>query len=288
MKNIAWDSYQLFLEVARHGGLTGAAETTGLSAATLGRRMIALERQAGRSFFSRSQTGYRLTADGNALYTALREMETVARRVETWREAPAQALVRLACGTWNARLFARNFQAIMGPADPFRLEILIAEQRAQLAHRENDIGIRAFEPQEQNLAAIPVGAVAYAAYCARTMPQPGPERWIAATAEDAISAYLRWPHEHRKDAIVVMVSRATALLDLAIAGVGTAVLPCFVGDAEPELQRAGGEIEALRHRQWIVVHDDDRHRREIRTVADRLRDLMRGHRDLFEGREARA
>ncbi len=33
----------------------------------------------------------------------------------------------------------------------------IAEQRASLAHRENDIGIRAFEPQERNLAAIKTG-----------------------------------------------------------------------------------------------------------------------------------
>lgn len=59
MKNVAWDSYQLFLAVARHGGLTGASAVTALSPATLGRRMVEFEREIGRELFVRSQTGYR-------------------------------------------------------------------------------------------------------------------------------------------------------------------------------------------------------------------------------------
>lgn len=57
MKNIGWDSYQLFLDVARGGGLTGAAATSGLSPATIGRRMLELEQRIGKILFVRSQTG---------------------------------------------------------------------------------------------------------------------------------------------------------------------------------------------------------------------------------------
>jgi len=85
MKDIAWDAYQLFLAVARQGGLTAAAETTGLSAATLGRRMVELEQALGRELFFRSQTGYRLTSDGSQLLEHLVELEAGSRRVEEWR-----------------------------------------------------------------------------------------------------------------------------------------------------------------------------------------------------------
>lgn len=288
MKNIGWDSYQLFLAVARGAGLTGGAEATGLSPATLGRRMLDLEQQLGAQLFERSQTGYRLTTEGQRLMAMLADMETAARQVDSWRDDTAEGpLVRLACGTWNAWLIAANFTRLVGPRDGIRIEMTVAEQRAQLAHRENDIGIRAFEPEERNLAAQFVGDVAYAAYRARSAAETVAGRWLAVTAEDAASGYLRWPHANHVTGIVATVTRARSLLDLAVAGAGTAVLPCFVGDLEPRLERVGVEIAELRHRQWIVMNVDDRHRREIRTVADRLRDLMRGHRDLFEGRSPR-
>ncbi|MGO7515551.1 hypothetical protein ACC672_37620, partial [Rhizobium ruizarguesonis] len=43
----------------------------------------------------------------------------------------------------------------------------------------------------------------------------------------------------------------------------------------PELQRQGGELPELRHRQWIVMNSEDRHRPEIRTVADLMTKLIR-------------
>jgi Transcriptional regulator len=287
MKNIEWDLYQQFLAVARGGGLTGGAETSGLSPATLGRRMLNLEQRLGSVLFERSQTGYRLTPEGQRLLAMLSDMEAAARQVETWRgDAGAGPLVRIACGTWNAWLIAENFGRLIGPRDDIRIEMTVAEQRAQLSHRENDIGLRAVEPEERNLAAQLVSEVAYAAYRARNA-EATTGRWLAVTAEDAVSPYLRWPHQEHGTGIVATVTRARSLKDLAIAGAGMAVLPCFAGDLEPRLERVGGEIESLRHRQWIVMNVDDRHRREIRTVADRLRELLRGHRDLFEGRSPR-
>lgn len=215
----------------------------------------------------------------------LAELEAAARKVEAWRDgAAARALVRIVAGTWNGWLLTENFAAICTERDDFRIDLHIAEQRASLAHRETDIGIRAFEPEEGNLAAVMVGEVAYAAYRTSNSEDAGLCRWIAVDDENAISAYLRWPHENRAEHVVVTVNRPRSLRDLALAGAGIAVLPCFVGDLEPRLERVGGEIEALRHRQWIVMNNDDRHRREIRTVVERMRKLMKAHADLFAGR----
>ncbi|RVG96067.1 LysR family transcriptional regulator [Sinorhizobium meliloti] len=284
MKNTDWDIYRCFVTVARTGGLTGAAQATGFSPATVGRRMLELEERTGRSLFIRSQTGYTLTGDGRFLFEQLQEMEAAARKVESWqKEGEGATVVRIAAGTWVSWLIAENFPAICTERDAFNISLTIGEARANLAYRESDIGIRAFEPEETYLAARPVGEVAYAAYRQKNAPG-GVKRWVAVAEEDAISAYLRWPHEHAPGRIVATVTRPRSLLDLARAGAGRAVLPCFVGDLDPLLERVGDEIEPLRHRQWIVMNNEDRHRRDIRTVVDRMTRFLRSHTDLFAGK----
>ncbi|MBY5543241.1 LysR family transcriptional regulator [Rhizobium leguminosarum] len=284
MKNASWDSYQLFLQVARLGGLTGASTASGLSPATVGRRMLDLEQEIGRALFSRSQTGYRLTQDGQALLDHLQEMEAAARKVAAWRQSgEGGTTVRVAAGTWLAWLLTENFAAIRMPGDAFAISLTIGEARASLAYRESDIGIRAFEPAEANLAARLLGEVAYAVYIRRNAAETD-ERWIAVAEEEAISAYLRWPHTHAGTGIVATVNRPRSLPDLVRAGAGKTVLPCFVGDLHPELQRQGSELPELRHRQWIVMNAEDRHRPEIRTVADRMTKLIKSYADLFAGK----
>lgn len=283
MKNINWDAYQIFLIVARQGGLTGAAQVTGLSPATVGRRILQLEQATGRSLFQRSQNGYALTGDGSALFTELREMESAMRRVESWRqESGGLVTVRIAVGSWIGWLLMENFGALCSERDRFRIEFTVGERRAQLAHRENDIGMRAFQPEEPNLAARYLGEVAYASY--RLKNRTVAERWIAVNESDALSPYLRWPHENRAGQLVVTVDRPRSMLDLARAGAGIAVLPCFVGDLDPMLERAGDELAELRHKHWIVTHNDDRSRHEIRTIADRMTRLLKSHADVFAGK----
>lgn len=67
MKDVNWDDLKLFHIVASQGGLAGAASLTGISAPTIGRRMLLLERSMGRTLFIRSPQGYRLAPDGVTL-----------------------------------------------------------------------------------------------------------------------------------------------------------------------------------------------------------------------------
>src|SRR5262245_4512680 len=127
MKNVTWDLYQLFLDIARGGGLTAASTVSGLSPATVGRRTLALEQQVGRSLFLRSQTGYRLTSDGQSLFDQLIEMEATARKIEAWqRGTSGSAVVRVAAGTWVGWLLSQNMPAICSERDDFRLDLYLA------------------------------------------------------------------------------------------------------------------------------------------------------------------
>jgi hypothetical protein len=44
-------------------------------------------------------------------------------------------------------------------------------------------------------------------------------------------------------------------------------------------------VESFRYSQWIVMNNDDHHRRDIRTVVDRMVKFARGHGPLFAGRQ---
>lgn len=283
MKDIPWDLYQLFLTVARRKGLAGAALDTGLSPPTVGRKILALEELAGETYFHRAQTGYTLTARGQALFAELQEMEAAARKLRYHHaETRAPVRLRIGAGTWNTAFMIAHIQSLCTDVDPFYLDFHAGEERTRLAHRETDIGFRAFEPEEANLAVQKLPPTAYAIYKARGARVPE-HRWVAVNETFALSTYLRWPHQNRPDEIVFTVNRAAEMRDLIVAGAGLGVLPCICGDREPGLERVQA-LPEVQHDQWLVMNRDDRHRREIRTVINRITKLFRSNADLISGR----
>lgn len=283
MKDIPWDLYQLFLIVARRKGLAGAAAEAGLSPPTLGRKILTLEELAGESYFHRAQTGYTLTARGQALFNELQEMEAAARKLRYhYAEGHAPVRLRIGAGTWNTAFMIAHIQTLCTDVDPFYLDFHAGEERTRLAHRETDIGFRAFEPEEANLAIQKLPPTAYAIYKARSARVPD-HRWVAVHETNALSTYLKWPHLNHADQIVFTVNRAAEMRDLIVAGAGLGVLPCICGDREPGLERVQA-LPELQHDQWLVMNREDRHRAEIRTVINRIGKLFRNNADLISGR----
>ena len=77
-----WDDFKYFLAVARSGSLTGAARALRTSAATVGRRIMALEARLGARLFDRGQTGYALTDSGEAIRLKAEEIEEAVLSLE--------------------------------------------------------------------------------------------------------------------------------------------------------------------------------------------------------------
>src|SRR5690606_41375874 len=112
--DFSWDDLRLFLDVARLGGLSAARATTGLSAATLGRRVTALERQIGEPLFIRTQTGFTLTRAGAALPERAQDVEAAMRALTHWREGAIGArVVRVLAGTWSSDFRARHMDDLL-------------------------------------------------------------------------------------------------------------------------------------------------------------------------------
>ena len=278
---IDWDELRFFLAVARSAGLNAAARQTGASAPTLGRRMAALERRLARQLFTRSQAGYELTEAGQALYRYAEEMEAAARGIERWRDETPRRLVRISAGSWTSRFLARHMAVLWAGDGSLAIELSTAHQRVDIQHRQADIGVRNRAPQEPRLVGRKTNDVAYALYRARGASGDLP--WVAVVGEAAVTPPARWVERNFASLAPITCSDPRAVLDCLTAGVGQAVLPCFVGDVEPDLERAEGILQEVRDEQWLVLNDQARQEPAVRGVIDRLAALLQRHRPLFSG-----
>lgn len=263
-----WEDFRLFLAVAREGGLSPAGRVVGRSPATLGRRMLDLERRLSRVLFQRTDRGYLLTAEGQALMERLSVIEGQIARAARPEGHAGLPLVKVSAGSWTTLALLRSEGGgLTGRPADLRLRFTSEERVLDMAHREAVVGIRNSAPTETGLAGRRLGGVRFAPYAR----PDAPEQWIRVLA-DTPSA--RWVAQVAGKDTAWEVSAPRNALDLALAGAGRALLPSFIGEVEPALQRVGPVVEELSHDQWLVTHDDDRHLPEVRRVITRICHLL--------------
>jgi len=289
VKDENWDDLRLFLHVATEGGLAGAAEKTAISAPTIGRRMLALERATGHSLFQRHSRGYTLTPDGEVLLTHVREMEQRAATIRRWNENGYRLpIVSVAADGWLSMYLARRLSSIWQAEDVFRVCMKSSEAEVDLIFREAEIALTTQRPAAGNLASRQSVPIRFAAYARREVASEAQERWISIGREQASTRADTWISSQPDRWISLWTTTVPMLLELARSGGGRAILPCFIGDGEPDLIRLGDPIEELSAHLWITMHDDDRNRPEVRTMIDRVATLLRNDADLFFGKADQA
>ena len=282
--DFSWDDLRLFLDVARLGGLSAATETTRLSAATLGRRVAALERQVGEPLFHRSQAGYRLTQAGEDLLARAEDVEAAMLALKRWKEgAVGERVVRLSAGSWTAAFVASHIGDIWTVEDRFGLEFVTAMQKVDIGRRNADLGIRNQRPTEQWLAGRLIGTVAYAIYSGLNLINGIKAGYFVGVAGEGQTHSSRWMQARHGDRIAVRGNDAMGVRELVAAGAGLSVFPCFVGDSDPRLVRVAPPIAELETDQWLVSHHEERHEPAVHAVADRIAALMKRHGPLFRG-----
>ncbi len=264
---LSWNDLALFLAVAHEGGLSAASKTTGRSAATLGRRMLALERALGEDLFVRHNHGYELTDAGRGLLPELETIDTQLDRLFSGARRLRAPSVKVSAGTWTTLALLDDLDLLLGDPPDVRLQFVSTEAVLSISRREAVIGIRNERPADERLALRRLRPVHFAPYATDNAPA----RWIQSLV-DTPSA--RWVRSLGAEPIVCEVSSPRNALDLALAGQGVAVLPTFIGDMKPTLKRRDEPIEALSHEQWIVIHPDDRELPEVRRTIDRLYQVL--------------
>ncbi|MCF2869815.1 LysR family transcriptional regulator [Octadecabacter sp. G9-8] len=260
MNEMNWDDLRLFIAVANAGGLSGAASTTGLSAPTLGRRMLTLERALRQELFVRHAKGYDLTTQGTEL---LHQTTGLAGQIDGMTTARDNRLVKISAGVWTTRLLCENAAALA--QNNVTLRFVAADHVLDIPHREALIGVRNHRPDHVGLAGQRVASIKFARYGQAGTP------WVQVVGATPSAAWVKDNAPHG----TIEVTHPTHALDLARAGAAQAVLPTFIGETEPNLTRQSRDIAALTHDQWVVSHNTDRFIPEVRRTIDRLVSVLK-------------
>lgn len=289
-----WSDLRYFLALAREGTLAGAARSLKCESTTVGRRIVALEQSLGARLFDRTTDGFVMTIAGERIVDHARVVETEMNAVErkaAGEDARVQGVVRLATSENLAVGFLLRVLAPLHERHPgIVLEVETGSRPADLLKREADLAVRVgpgMRPQQQSLIAkklVTIGMTAYAS--ASYLERHGVPRIGDGLARHVVCGYGgdiakippgAWLDEHAAKARVAM--RASSMLCITqsvSAGVGLSLLPCFLGDAIPGLQRLAPP-PLVSTEVWLVVHPDVHKTARVRAVIDFLVEAMDLH-----------
>jgi len=83
--------------------------------------------------------------------------------------------------------------------------------------------------------------------------------------------------------VAVRCNSLTNLLSALKSGLGVGMLPCFLGDVEPDLQRCLPPIAELDSQTWLILREDLKHSPHVRTFADFISAYVQRLRGRFAG-----
>jgi DNA-binding transcriptional LysR family regulator len=266
---VDWNDLRYFLAVHRAGTLAGAAAKLGINATTVGRRISALEEDIAARLFDRTPDGWRLTPPGRDLLPHAERMEEEAFAVERDLRGADQRVsgtVRLATTEMlGTRFLAPHLPRFAERCPGITLEIACSPQSVSLARGDADVVLRLSRPREDDVVARELTSIHLSLYAARSYwERRGPvvdslagQRVIRFAATSAFALENAWMEPRVAGAEVVLRSDSvSAIFAAALAGLGVALLPRVVADAEPELIRIPTDPPPEPRRIWQGVHRD--------------------------------
>ncbi len=287
----SWDDLRIFLSLAREGTLTTAAKALGVSHPTVARRVQALEKQIGARLFERLPDRFVPTAAGEELLADTEAMEKAAlsiNRRSAGLSDTVSGVVRLSAGEAMAAWLARHLAELRQSLGQIEFELTASHTLANLSRREADLLIREQVPDLHGIVTRKVGRVAYAVYGHRALAVPKTELkampWIGFDDDHTYmpgQAWLRDLLDGEKP--VVRGNNWLVLHEATRSGAGLAVLPCYLGDPDPQLHRIGSVLSDVFADQWLLVHRDLRALPRVRAVMDAVIVLFQRERALLEG-----
>ncbi|WP_375160823.1 LysR family transcriptional regulator [Bradyrhizobium sp. RDT46] len=292
---LEWDDLRLVLAVFREGTLSGAARMLGVTHSTVFRRLGAVEERLGVRLFERFRDGYTPTPAGEAVASAAARLEgevlTLERKLSGQDLRPS-GTVRIATTDTLTPIIVRHLPTMRAMHPEIRLEITVSNTMANLTRREAEIAVRPTPEPPEILVGRRVADIAHAVYGSRAYLSRCEETdlslsdWIGLDDVLAGTVIARWMRENLSAVrITARVDALPALRDAAVAGLGLALLPCYVGDLASDLRRVTPKAPAEpRSALWLLTHDDLKRTARVRATLDFLASALASERKLFEGK----
>ncbi len=261
MQRENWDDLRYVLAVADLGSVSAAARSLGVNHATVLRRIAAFEQQAGAPVFDHTARGYVVPADRRAVIEAAREVDRAAQAV--WRQmrgigAPVSGEVRVtSTDSLCLRVLPGIAAALRQTAPELTLAFFCTNAHLDLGRVHADIAIRPAMTLPEDLAGVEAGTMTFAAYGPASLPAGRAEAlpWLGLLGALARSDAAQWM-AGQGGQVAGGADSFVVLAEMVALGLGRAVLPRFLGDADPRLAGIAGAAPGMAVPIWVASHAD--------------------------------
>jgi DNA-binding transcriptional LysR family regulator len=292
---MSWDDLRCLLALRRAGSLTRAASLLRVDKATVSRRLAALATAMGVSLIEHLPRGVRLTAAGELAAEAAERIDSEVTALLHEIGQGAAAPVRITLPVWFAKAIAMPVLPRFRQRHPdVELRFLTTSDVLDLPGRRADVALRNLRPSQSGLVVRRAGVLGSALYGASSyLRDRGRPRRRSDLLGHHLIAYegqvtyvpdFAWLNR-AKIPVSFRASDALSLLDATTGALGLAVLPCFIGDLEPTLERIdefGVGLEEI----WLVTHADVKRSPGIRAAMGWLAELFQEHASRLAGESA--
>jgi len=279
-----WSDVRIFLATVRGGSLGEAARSLGVSHPTVGRRVKALEDEAGQPLFRRTKDGLVLTDAGDAVLALAESMENSALSMErrlAGNHERLEGILRISSADWFASYVLAPVLAELGRRHPAVVPEVIASYRLlDLSRRDADVAFRIVpfsEPEivQRRLMTMPYGLYGSAETVRALEKDPASVGLILMNTAQAHFPDVAWLLDRfpRSRRAFTSTSR-TVQAQMCVRGVGIAVLPRPVGDALAGLQRIDTSDGPPSREVWVGYHQDLRHMDRLRAMLDLAESML--------------
>lgn len=289
-----WDDLRIFLAVARTGTLSAAGGRLQLDPTTVARRLSRLEAAVGRSLFEITPAGHILTPRGQELLTHAQAMESAAIACAEGATGAAQAgsTIRVSVsegfGTW---FVAPHLGRFLEKQPGMIVELVASTGFLNPSRREADVAIMLARPKRGPLVTRKLtdyhlglyGRKGIAGVSSRA--DLSHHRLIGYVPDLIYAPELDYLHEALPGLSANLSStNVNGQASMIRSGAGIGVLPCFIGDSDPQMERLLASEIDIRRSFWLVVHRDLRGIGRVKLFCAWLDALTTEMRPLLEGR----
>ena len=273
-----WNDLQLVLAIYNAGSLIGAAKSLNISHATVSRKLSAIEKKLHVKLFNRGRSGSVPTLAGEEIAATAECVEShvveVQRRL-IGRDLELSGDIRITTlDSLLAGLLIPLFKNFQSKYPKIRLQLSLSNQLYSLPKHEADVAIRPTLNPDETLYGRKLGKLSYAVY--------GQDEYIAQSAKPISINEMDWLGPDKAMIYPVLekwmadnnldnrcrfrINTVLGLYTAARAGLGLAVLPCYLGEPDEKLKRISSVIPELTIDLWALTHRNVQKSARIKTL----------------------
>lgn len=296
VKSVDWSDLAILNRVAEAGSIGAAANDLGVHYSTVMRRVERFQRENNVRMFRKSPTGLEVTEEATAIVARIGAIARSIREIEhslSALETPhAGSLTLTMPKAMLEDLVMPGLAELLHNHPGLTLNVLASNELLSVGGAA-DLAVRVLRgAPEEHLVARPLGhyciaPYATAAYLETHEPGNSPQncRLIGGPGSATDSEERLLAREILPD-----VPYASRIEDLGLQmsavrqNLGLALLPCFLGDADPALIRLPGTTPSRCRNIWLVTHPELARLPLIRLCMDHIAATVRSQAALLEGR----